>query len=209
MHRMILGTKPAACVFQSSDIERLTNSLGRENIRAQQLIRGFVRDDSSVIDNDDAVNIPVQNVLQTMLDDQNREILLLHDLINERNGLLAGRRIQVGEGFIEKKNVHIVDHDTAHGNPLLLSSGKLARGVVQKCLQIQLIGDSIYLFMNFILCDGIVLQRKGKVLRYSKTDELPVRILQNSADLFGHAENAGLGRIQPADAEGPGDIAGK
>ena len=81
--------------------------------------------------------------------------------------------------------------------------------MVQKCLQIQLIGNSIYLFMNFILCDGIVLQRKGKVLRYGKTDELPVRILQNSADLFRHAENAGLGRIQPADAEGPGDISGK
>ena len=81
--------------------------------------------------------------------------------------------------------------------------------MVQKCLQIQLIGDSIYFFMNFILCDGIVLQRKGKVLRYGKTDELPVRILQNGADLFGHAENAGLGRIQPADAEGPGDISGK
>ena len=144
-----------------------------------------------------------------MLDDQNCEILLLHDLINERNGLLAGCRIQIGERLIEKKDVHIIYHHAAHGNPLLLPAGKFTRSVVQKCLQIQLIGDSIYFFMNFILCDGIVLQRKSEILRYGKTDELPVRILQNGADLFGHAENAGLGRIQPADAEGPGDISGK
>jgi hypothetical protein len=53
-------------------------------------------------------------------------------------------------------------------------------------------GCLIYFGENFFLRHLVIFECKGKIFGNSKSDELTVSILKNSAYFFGHAENAFL-----------------
>ena len=140
-----------------------------------------------------------------MLNDDHRDILYLHDVIDQRNGLLSGRRVKIGERLVEEKNPHIVDQHAAERHALFLSAGELIRRMVQQLLHIYYIGHFRHTALHFILLHRIILECKSKVLADGEPDELAVRVLQHSADRLGHPENAFLCRIFAVNGERPGD----
>ena len=119
---MILRADRAAGMLDRRHIEWLTDACLCENIAAKKLIRRLVRDNFSLIHDHDPVHIPVKHILQTVLDDDHRLILLSADAVDQVNGCLPGCRIEIRERLIKQKNFHIINQNTAHRDALLLSA---------------------------------------------------------------------------------------
>ena len=144
-----------------------------------------------------------------MLDDDNCDIILMQDLINQLNGPFARSRVQIGEGLIEKEDVHVIDHDPAQGNPLLLPARKLHGRGFQQIFHMDELCGPVNLFEDFFLGQGFIFKRKGQVFSSGQADELAVRILQNRPYLFCHSEDTGLCRVQAGYSQGSRDVSGK
>ena len=101
---VIASGRPSRGIFKYGDqldmadgsqIQWLTDTGSGQQITCQQVIRTFVCRDLSIANDDDAVDITVQDIFQTVLNDDDSHILVFADLIDQGNCFLAGRWIKV------------------------------------------------------------------------------------------------------------------
>ena len=136
-----------------------------------------------------------------MLDDDHRAAGALLDLVNENNGLLAGGGVQVGQGFVEEQDIHLIDHHTAETDSLLLSAGDFVGCMGKHLLHIHQFRNFLHMAMHFGGGDAVIFQGEGNVLRHRQSDELAVGILQHGAHHFGQAEKVQLQGVFAADCQ--------
>ena len=117
--------------IENCQVQRLPDAVFGQHMGGQQLVRAQVSQNSTLIDQDDAVHIAPQHILQPVLNDQHGGIGLVLDLVDQLNGLLAGGRVQAGKGFIKHQNFNLIHHNARQADALLLPAGKLMRGMVQ------------------------------------------------------------------------------
>ena len=79
----------------------------------------------------------------------------------------------------------------------------------QKMLHVDDVRDAVHLAEHFILRRGVVLQRKGQILRHRESDKLSVGVLQHRADPLAHAEHALLFRDDTVHQKASTRFAGK
>ena len=132
--------------------------------------------------------MPVEHILQPMLNNNHGAPGTLLDLVNQFNGLLSGGRVQVGKGFVKQKYIHLVYHHTCQTDPLFLPAGNLVGRVAQDPANIHQIRRFLHNFVHFIPGNAVVFQGKGNILRHGQTDELPVGILKHGTNGFGQAK---------------------
>ena len=71
--------------------------------------------------------MPVQHILQAVLDDEHGLVVLLLDVIDQLDRRLSGRGIKVGKRLVKKYDLEVVHHHTRKRHALLLTAGELMR----------------------------------------------------------------------------------
>ena len=145
--------------------------------------------------------MPVQHILEPVLDDDDGRAGLPLDLVDELDGLLAGRRVEVGQRLVEEQHVHVVDEDARERHALLLPAGELARRVMEMIPHADERGGLFDPLMQLRLAHAVVLRREGDILRHREPDELAVRVLQHRADRAGDLEDPQLAALAPGDRQ--------
>ena len=134
-----------------------------------------------------------------MFNNEDRLILFFLDPVNESNCSFSGRRIKVGKRLIKQKNIHIVDHDTCHGNPLFLSAGKFRRRMRKKRSYLYGIRHLVHTAKHLLLLHPVVFQYKRDIFRYRQSDKLAIGILKYGTDHLGKSEDPKFLRILATD----------
>ena len=205
MGRALFRCDGNARIAHGRQVQRLPDAVFGQHMGGQQLVRAQVSQNSTLIDQDDAVHTAPQHILQPVLNDQHGSIGLVLDLIDQLNGLLAGGRVQAGKGFIKHQNFNLIHHNARQADALLLPAGKLMRGMVQAFFNAHQLCGMAGDLVHFLLGNTAVFQRKGDVLPHRQADELAVRVLQHRADV---AKNAAVGRIHTVYRQAAGAFAG-
>ena len=89
------------------------------------------------------------------------KLLELHPGLNPKLG------VQVGQGFVKKKNSRFSDNGPAHGHPLALTAGKLFRLSLQQLLDTQDFRGFPDPLLDVFLGKLLHLQGEGHVLEYA------------------------------------------
>ena len=84
-----------------------------QNIAGKHFIGRCIHEDSAIIHDDDAIHIPMQNIFDSVFNDDACLVRLAIDIINQLDRFFTRGRIKVGKRFIKQKNVDIIYHDTA------------------------------------------------------------------------------------------------
>ena len=166
-------------IAHGRQVQRLPDAVFGQHMGGQQLVRAQVSQNSTLIDQDDAVHIAPQHILQPVLNNQHGGIGLVLDLVDQLNSLLAGGGIQAGKGFIKHQNFNLIHHNGMAGD-----------------------------LVHFLLGNTAVFQRKGNVLAHRQADKLAVRVLQHSAHMGRKFKNAAVGRIHTVYRQAAGAFAG-
>ena len=132
--------------------------------------------------------MPVEHILQPVLNNNYGAAGTLLDLVDQLNGLLTGGGVQIGKGLIKQKHFHLIDHHACQADTLLLSAGNLVGRMAQDPAYIHQVRCFLHDFVHFIPGNAIIFQRKGNILRDSQSDKLPVGILKYGADGFGQTK---------------------
>ena len=96
--------------------------------------RSVIHDDSALIDKNDPVDVPVQDVFNSVLDYYHSLSGLLVQIIDKLDGKLACRGIKCGKRLIKKQDGNIIHKHAGKRNSLFLSSGEVFGTVVEKVL---------------------------------------------------------------------------
>ena len=122
--------------------------------------------------------MPVQHILQTMLDDENRFFVVFVDLIDQIDGRHAHGRIQRGKRLVEQQCLDVlVVHDPGKRNLLLLPAGEAIGDRLQKTVHIHNFGSRVNLLQHLRTGNRIIFQRKGNIFTNRQPDKLGIRIL--------------------------------
>ena len=208
MGRALFRCDGNARIAHGRQVQRLPDAVFGQHMGGQQLVRAQVSQNSTLIDQDDAVHIAPQHILQPVLNDQHGGIGLVLDLVDQLNGLLAGGRVQAGKGFIKHQNFNLIHHNARQADALLLPAGKLMRGMVQAVFNAHQLCGMAGDLVHFLLGNTAVFQRKGNVLAHRQANELAVRILQHRAHMGRKLKNAAVGRIHTVYRQAAGAFAG-
>ncbi|MNK76580.1 hypothetical protein D3C87_961540 [compost metagenome] len=101
MLRMYFRRDGASRIFQSSNVQRLPYACLHQDVRAQQLCGWQVCLGLSIPNHNNAINTPVQHVLETMLNDDDRLPGLQVNPVDQLNGSFAGIGVQACQRFIK------------------------------------------------------------------------------------------------------------
>ena len=184
MLRVVLRAQCYAGVPERGDVERLADPLLLQDVGAKELVRGQVAHDPSLTDDHDPVDVPVEDVLEAVFDDDDSQVFFFQNAVDQGDGLFPGRRVEIGERLVKEQDLHVVRQDAAHGDALLLAAGEFAGGVVEQVLQVDDACDLVNALFQLLLRDRVILECEGEVLRHGEADELAVRVLQDGADEF-------------------------
>ena len=132
--------------------------------------------------------MPMQNVLQTVLNDNHRTACFLLNFVNQFNCLFPGSWIQICKGFIKEQNIYLTDHHTGKADTLFLSPGDLMRRMVKNALNVHKFRGFLHDLMHFIPCYTVVFKGESNIFRHGEPDKLAVRVLQNSPYRFGKSK---------------------
>ena len=192
---MIFCRNRTSGMFQCRDIKRLADSLFLQDISSQQIIRLHIRHNRSLAYHNDTVHVFIKHILKTMLDDHDGLLLFLLDSVDQCNGFLSGRRIEIGQRLVKQQNIHIIDHNPRHGNSLFLSAGHLRWCMMQQFFYLYSLCHTVYFAKHLFLCHTVIFQHESNIFRNRQTDKLSVRILQHGSDHLGKSENPKVFRI--------------
>ena len=172
--QMLIFAEPDAGVFQSGNVERLTDAVSLENVGTEQLVGGGIQLNPPVIHENDAVHVAIEHILKPVLDDENGFVMLLVHLIDEINGGHAHGGVKGRKRFVKEEGFHVVVHDTGKGDLLLLTAGEAVRKGIEKGIHADDFGNCIYLFQHLRPGDGVVFQGKSNIFTNRQTNKLGV-----------------------------------
>ncbi|MPN40216.1 hypothetical protein SDC9_187752 [bioreactor metagenome] len=69
----------------------------------------------------------MQHILQAVLDDDDRLVIILRDPVDEFNRGLTRRGVVVCQRLVKEQSLHLVHHYARKRNTLLLPTGELKR----------------------------------------------------------------------------------
>ena len=208
VHRLILGQNLTACMLHGCDIKGLPDALLLQYIFCKQLIRRSVRHNPSLSHHNNPVHIPVKGILQTVLYNKDGSLLLFLNLVDQINGTLSGSRVKVSQRLVKEQDVHVIHHDSRHGNPLLLTAGELPRSVAKELFYVHQLRSLIHLKKHILLRYIVIFKGKGNILRHSQPDKLPVRVLQYGSHNLGQTKKTQLRRVFAPDPESSRNVPG-
>ena len=168
-----------AGIFQSSQIQRLTNSVLCKQSCRKKFIRCGIRQDPAVIHQNDSVHIPVKHVLQAVLDDHHGSAALPSHILDQLHGSLTGRRIQIRERLVKQQQIHLIHHHARQSDPLLLSAGEIFGCMMQVTFDVNKESGSPDPFVQLRIPHTFILECKCNILRHCQSDKLSVRILED------------------------------
>ncbi len=134
MRRVLFRGDVNARIPQSRHVERLPDAVFGQQGAGKQLVRAEVGQNAALVDQDDAVHAPPEDILQPMLDDEHGRVGLLLDLVDQLHGLLAGGRVQICQRLVEEQDLDLIHHNARQTDALLLPAGKLMRCIVEVVL---------------------------------------------------------------------------
>ena len=195
-----------ASVFECGNIERFPDAAALQKGGTQHGIRVSVVEDPSVSHDNNPVHMPVEHILQPVLNNNHGAAGTLLNLVDQLNGLLTGGGVQIGKRLIKQKHVHLIDHHARKAHALLLPAGDFVGRMAQDPADIHQVRCFLHNLMHFIPGNAVVFQSKGNILRNSQSDKLSVGILKDCSDGFGQAEQAQFHGILPLYGKRAGDF---
>ena len=119
----------------------------------------------------------IQDIFQTMFDDDHGLFLVTVDLIDQINGIHAHGRIQSCQRFIKKQDLDLIHQNSRHGDTLFLTTGEIIWRIFHTVLYADCSSSFIRKFFHLFSLDTIVFQSKRNIFADRESHKLAIRIL--------------------------------
>ena len=170
-----------------------------KQIAAQKLRGGCIRNNTTFFHQDNAVNISIQDIFQTVFNNQNCFILLAVNLIDQINRKHAHAGVKRSQGLVKQKKLDITMHNTGKGNTLLLTAGEVIGNMFQEIAHTDNVGCTLHQRQHIETGHIIIFKGVGNIFTYRKTNELGIRILEDGSDTTAQTKKAGRGSFHASD----------
>ena len=191
-------------VLERRNIQRLPDAGLLQQTAAEKFPGRRIRQDAAFVHQDDPVHMAVQHVLQAVLDDDDRLVLLLRDAVDQFDGSLSRRGIQIRQRLVEQQHVHVVHENAGERYALFLAAGQLVRRMGKMPLHIHEPCGRIHPPLHLVHRHLVIFEGEGDVFRDGEPDKLGVGVLQHRADHLGTGKDVAVAGFFAADRKAAG-----
>ena len=182
-------------IAERGQIKRFPDAVIHQHFPGQKLLRRQISHNPALIHEYNPIHPAPEHVLQAVLNDDHRRARALLYAVYQFYGRPSRRRIQVGQGLIKEKRLHLLHHNAGQTDPLFLSAGKFVGRVFQMVVNIHQPGHLLHCLLHFLLGHTVIFQCKGNVLSHRQTDKLSVRVLQDRSHNLTQVKDTLPGRV--------------